>query len=96
LILFYPPHYDRESARPEKIPLTEFEIDEKFQCFYCPENYPALKSNLKKDMVNTHFSLEHCQQYRGKPTARLSSRRQCCFAFIPDAVVQILLYKETR
>lgn len=30
--------------------------------FSCPENHPALKSNLKKDMVNAHFSLEHCQK----------------------------------
>ena len=58
-------HYTNMTGKapdPEKIPLTEFEIDAQFHVLSCPENHPALKSNLKKDMVNAHFSLEHCQQ----------------------------------
>ena len=49
---------------PKKIPLTAFEIDEKFNVLSCPANHPALKSNFKKKsgIVNAHFSLEHCQQ----------------------------------
>jgi len=58
-------HYTNMTGKapdPEKIPLTEFKIDEKFNVLSCPEKHPALKSNLKKDMVNAHFSLEHCQK----------------------------------
>ncbi len=45
----------------EKIPLSEFEIDGNFRVHSCPESHPALKSNFKKDIVNAHFSLEHCR-----------------------------------
>lgn len=53
---------------PEKIPLTEFEIDKDLNVLSCPENRPALKSNFKKKsgIVNAHFSLEHCQQCERK------------------------------
>ena len=57
-------HYTNMTGKapdPEKIPLTEFEIDAQFHVLSCPENHLALKSNLKKDLVNAHFSLEHCQ-----------------------------------
>ncbi len=49
---------------PEKLPLTAFEIDEDFNVRFCPENHPALKSNLKKKsgIVSAHFPLEYCQQ----------------------------------
>jgi hypothetical protein len=53
-----------KAPNPEKIPLTAFKIDEKFNVLSCPENHPALKSNFKKKsrIVNAHFSLEHCQR----------------------------------
>lgn len=60
---------------PEKIPLTEFEIDEQFNVFSCPENHPALKSNLKKDMVNAHFSLEHCQKCPHKENCQVKFQK---------------------
>ena len=37
-----------KAPNPEKIPLTAFEIDEKFNVLSCPENHHALKSNFKK------------------------------------------------
>ncbi len=57
-------HYTNMTGKapdPEKIPLTEFEIDAQFHVLSCPENHLALKSKLKKDLVNAHFSLEYCQ-----------------------------------
>ncbi len=51
-----------KAPNPDKIPLTEFEIDESFHVYSCPENHPAFKCNLKKNMVNAHFPLENCQQ----------------------------------
>jgi hypothetical protein len=53
-----------KAPNPEKIPLTEFEIDAKFNVLSCPENHPALKSKFKKDsgIVSAHFPLEHCCQ----------------------------------
>lgn len=67
-----------KKPEPEKIPLSDFQIDEHFNILSCPENYPPLKSNFKQKtgIVNAHFNLEQCEQCPQKERCPVKFQKQ--------------------